>query len=92
MLDALKLGTSRRAWSFDPPWKIRVMSSEEAITDLQVRLTYQEDDMKALNLVVTQQQAQIDALRRDIERLRELLAQMAQARPDPIDDERPPHY
>nr|WP_276611752.1 SlyX family protein [Thiorhodococcus mannitoliphagus] len=68
------------------------MSSEEAITDLQVRLTYQEDDMKALNLVVTQQQAQIDALRRDIERLRELLAQMAQARPDPIDDERPPHY
>lgn len=68
------------------------MTHEEAIADLQVRLTYQEDDMKALNLVVKQQQDRIDALERSIERLRELLAEMAPAQPDPIVDERPPHY
>ncbi|NEV65067.1 SlyX family protein [Thiorhodococcus minor] len=68
------------------------MSHEEAIADLQIRLTYQEDDMKALNLVVKQQQDRIDTLERNIERLRELLAGMAQAQPDPIVDERPPHY
>lgn len=68
------------------------MSPDEVTADLQVRLTYQEDDMKALNLVVKQQQDQIDALRRDIERLRELLAEMAQAEPASAGDERPPHY
>ncbi|MBK1721279.1 SlyX family protein [Thiocystis violacea] len=66
------------------------MSHAEAIADLQMRLTYQDDDIKALNQVVKQQQDQIDLLRRDIERLRELLAVMAQS--DSGSQERPPHY
>lgn len=65
---------------------------EPRITDLEVRLTYQELTLEELNEVIVKQQAQIDVLQSQVEHL---LAQL-QAQNDqiatPTTDERPPHY
>jgi len=66
---------------------------ESGIADLQVRLTYQEDDLRHLNLTVARQQQEINSLRQELQRLRELIASQAQngASPSPT-HESPPHY
>lgn len=61
------------------------------IEDLQMRLTYQEDELKQLNQAVIRQQAELDALRRTLVTLNERLA--AYERPSPTaTHEPPPHY
>ncbi|MFD2110636.1 SlyX family protein [Thiorhodococcus fuscus] len=66
---------------------------ETAIADLQVRLTYQEDDLSQLNLTVARQQQEIDSLRQELQRLRELIASQAQNGSSPAPaHESPPHY
>lgn len=69
----------------------------EQLVDLQTRFAFQEDNLQALNEIVTRQQMQIDMLERELQRHREKLDELMSAVADrgpavaPI-DERPPHY
>lgn len=65
---------------------------ESRLTELEIKASYVEDTLDRLNDVIVRQQAQIDAL------LRELAALRLQAQPDDgpglssLRDELPPHY
>jgi len=66
---------------------------ESGIADLQVRLTYQEDDLRQLNLTVARQQQEIDSLHQELQRLRELIASQPQnGSMSAPPHEPPPHY
>ncbi|GAB0149470.1 MULTISPECIES: SlyX family protein [Marichromatium] len=74
-----------------------ITPQDEAITELQLRLTYQEDDLKQLNAVVTRQQTEIDALREELAKVRAWISSALSARDDqtggaPSDEPPPPHY
>ncbi len=66
--------------------------SEERLTDLEIKITYQEELLGDLNKVVCQQQQQIDGLQETcaylMERVKRLLAS---AEGEPA-NEKPPHY
>jgi SlyX protein len=66
------------------------------ITELEIKVSFQEDQLDQLNAVVVRQQQEIALLLRDVQQLRQLAGQnnpdgasqaTRQAR-----DERPPHY
>lgn len=71
--------------------------THEQLVDLQTRFAFQEDNLQALNDIVTRQQRQIDLLERELQLHREKLTELIQAMADrgpaaaPV-DERPPHY
>jgi SlyX protein len=65
---------------------------EAALMDLQMRLTYQDDEIADLSRTVARQQAELDGLRRELEHLRALLAALAPAQGGPPGHEVPPHY
>ncbi|MCH7345826.1 SlyX family protein [Pelomonas sp. CA6] len=64
---------------------------ERRVTELEIKASFSEDLLDHLNALVAQQQAQIDALLREIARLRQ---QMPEGRDGPrsLRDELPPHY
>lgn len=69
----------------------------EQMVDLQTRFAFQEDNLQALNDVITRQQRQIDVLERAVELHREKLTDLMQAAAGraPVlsaADDRPPHY
>ena len=68
------------------------MSDDGAIADLQMRLTYQEDDIKMLNLALIRQQDEIESLRKKIARLTDTLETLTAQGAPASADERPPHY
>lgn len=64
---------------------------EERLTELEIRFEEQQRTIQELSDVVYQQQRAIDALRAELERLRQRL----QAEPGIVDvneREKPPHY
>lgn len=65
---------------------------DEAITDLQMRLTVQDDEIRNLNLAVDRQRSEMDALKAEIDRLKKLVALLAPAQAGYQQDETPPHY
>lgn len=71
--------------------------THEQLVDLQTRFAFQEDNLQALNDIVTSQQKQIDRLERELQLHREKLTDLMHAMADrgpaaaPA-DERPPHY
>ena len=65
--------------------------SVDRIDALEMRATYQEESIEALNQVVTAQWKQIDALMRQITELSERLREVEAGRPAPA-SETPPHY
>lgn len=66
---------------------------DDAIADLQVRLTYQEDDLKQFNGILTQQQRELDELREQVAYLKDLLTRLAPSQVGDVEDEPlPPHY
>jgi len=66
---------------------------DDTLSDLQSRLTYQEDDIKQLNREVTRQRQELEALRREVVRLKELVAELAPSQVGAAADEPlPPHY
>ena len=65
---------------------------EAAVTDLQMRLTYQDDEIADLSRTVARQQAELDGLRRELEQLRSLLTTLAPAQGGTPGHEVPPHY
>ncbi|MFP5413986.1 MAG: SlyX family protein [Gammaproteobacteria bacterium] len=68
------------------------MDDLERIAELEARLAFQEDTLKALDAAIYGQQRRIDALERLCERLAERLRDAVEAGSDPGADQRPPHY
>jgi len=68
---------------------------ERRLVDLEVKAAFAEDLVEQLNDIVVRQQAQIDALVRELGRLRDQAAadgSEALGRSGPPGEERPPHY
>jgi SlyX protein len=69
------------------------MTDGDRITELEIRLAYQEDLLQALNNAICEQQAQIDRLHTVCrvlgERLKNLAEPTTQTMPG---HEKPPHY
>ena len=63
----------------------------DRIDALEMRATYQEESIEALNQGVTAQWKQIDSLMRQITELSERLREAEAGRPAPA-SETPPHY
>jgi SlyX protein len=65
----------------------------ERLTELEVRLAFQEKTILDLNEVVTQQQRRIDRLAQELEAVKSRLAALAPALVIPQEEEKPPpHY
>lgn len=65
----------------------------ERLTELEVRVAFQEKTIQDLNEVVTRQQRQIDRLAQDLEAVKSRLAALAPALVIPQEEEKPPpHY
>ncbi len=66
---------------------------EDRLTEIEVKLTYQEDTVQELNMLVYQQQKRIDQLEKTCESLIEHIRSQAQlAGGGNVANERPPHY
>ncbi|MGA9033757.1 MAG: SlyX family protein [Sulfuricaulis sp.] len=65
----------------------------ERLTELEVRVAFQDQTIQDLNEVVTRQQREIDRLVRELETVKSLLAGLAPSMVIPQEDEKPPpHY
>ena len=66
---------------------------EERLTELEVRVAFQDQTIQDLNEVVTRQQCEIDRLVKELETVKSLLAGLAPSMVIPQEDEKPPpHY
>ncbi len=65
---------------------------DQRLTELEIKASFSEDTLDRLNDVVVRQQAQIDALMRQLATLREQIPADAQDTPRSLRDELPPHY
>ena len=66
---------------------------EERFIELEIKLAYQEDTVKALNDVVCRQQDSIDRLEHTCSQLVQRLREVTQnPMAEPSDQEKPPHY
>lgn len=65
---------------------------EQRITELEIKIAYQEDLLQELNTVVAHQQQSLMALEKVCRLLYERLDNIAFGQIDPIIDEPPPHY
>jgi len=66
---------------------------QETITDLQTRLVFQEDNLEAINLTIVRQQSEIELMKREIVRLKELVEDIRESQgPEDGAVELPPHY
>ena len=67
--------------------------SDQRCTELEIKLAYQEDIVKALNDVVCSQQESIDRLEQTCRYLMQRLQEVTQGPlSEAPDQERPPHY
>jgi SlyX protein len=65
----------------------------ERLTELEVRVAFQDQTIQDLNEVVTRQQREIDRLVKELETVKSLLAGLAPSMVIPQEDEKPPpHY
>ncbi|THU02726.1 SlyX family protein [Lampropedia puyangensis] len=65
---------------------------ETRLTDLEIKQSYNDDLLEQLNLLVYKQQAQIDTLTAQVQRLQQVQSSSsAEGTRDPR-DELPPHY
>ena len=62
------------------------------IDTLEERVAFQDDAIETLNLTVTRQWAQIDALTRNVERLTDQLRETQASASQGPQHEPPPHY
>lgn len=66
---------------------------DQRLTDLEIKVSFQEDALDQLNAVVVRQQRQIDALLRELADLRDRVPDTDAARTfRSLRDELPPHY
>jgi SlyX protein len=66
--------------------------ADERLMDLEVKASFAEDLLEELNGIVARQQQQLEALTREVIRLREQLAGLEAGRQPSLRDELPPHY
>ena len=67
--------------------------SEQRCTELEIKLAYQEDIVKALNDVVCRQQESIERLEQTCRYLMQRLQEVSQSPlSDVAEQEKPPHY
>jgi len=66
--------------------------TDARLTELEIKASFSEDTLDRLNEVVVRQQAQIDALLRQLLALREQLPADGPSGPRSLRDELPPHY
>ena len=62
------------------------------LTELEIKASFSEDTLDRLDAVIVRQQAQIDALLRQVASLREQIPADAPGTPRSLRDELPPHY
>ena len=65
---------------------------EARITELEIKISYAEDMLDALNRTAFSQQQQIDQLMAQVRTLRDQVQATAPAEPRSLNDELPPHY
>lgn len=65
---------------------------DRRLTELEIKASFSEDTLDRLNEVVVRQQAQIDALLRQVAALREQQPADSDSTPRSLRDELPPHY
>jgi len=66
---------------------------KERLTELEVRVAFQEKTIQDLNEVVTRQQREIDRLAKELAAVKSLLAGLAPSMVIPQEEEKPPpHY
>ena len=67
--------------------------SEERLAEIEIKLTYQEDLVQELNMLVYDQQKRIDHLEKLCAALATLIRGLSEpATASPFLDEKPPHY
>ena len=69
--------------------------TDQRLTELEIKASFQEDLLDQLNQVIVRQQQDIAQLRRDMDTLRQQAQQAADAGPGllrDLRDELPPHY
>ncbi len=67
--------------------------SDQRCTELEIKLAYQEDSVKALNDVVCRQQESIERLEQTCRYLMQRLQEVSQSPlSDVAEQEKPPHY
>jgi len=67
-------------------------TTEDRLIELEIKASYSEDLLDRLNDVVVRQQAQIDALQRELARFREQALEAPEPAFRSLRDELPPHY
>jgi SlyX protein len=66
--------------------------SKARITELEVKLSFADDLLEALNHTVYRQQQEIDQLRQELRALRQQVQASLPAEPHNLLDDIPPHY
>lgn len=66
--------------------------TDQRLTDLEIKLSFQEDALDALNATVVRQQQTIDLMVRELRHLRALIPQDSGSHILRAQDEVPPHY
>lgn len=66
--------------------------TQQRLTDLEIKASFQEDLLDELNQIIIRQQQQIDLLIREIADLKQSSTDGGLAAPRNLRDELPPHY
>ena len=66
--------------------------TDHRLTELEIKASFNEDLLDQLNQVVIRQQQQIDALVREVERLRQQIPDLGNGGSSQAGDDLPPHY
>ncbi len=65
----------------------------ERLTELEVRVAFQDKTIQDLNEVVTRQQRELDRLAKELEAVKSRISGLAPSMVMPLEDEKPPpHY
>ena len=67
-------------------------ATDQRLTDLEIKASFQEDLLDQLNTIIVRQQQQIDLLLREVRQLREQVPEGSGQRFTQAHDELPPHY
>jgi len=67
-------------------------TTDQRLTDLEIKATYTEDLVEQLDVIITRQQLQIDLLLREVAELRQPAADSIQTRVHRLHDDLPPHF
>ena len=67
-------------------------ATDHRLTELEIKASFSEDLLDQLNQVIIRQQRQLDALAREVERLRQQLPEAGSGGFRQAGDDLPPHY